>query len=232
MRMRRRLVFVLALAASLFVALALVPRTAHAQVHWDASAQVGVAKRFLFAKPQGGADAGFGPAVQLDGHVALLPLLRVGLYGAFDATSVGPASRQMLGGGARVVGLAPFRTQSFRAWVFAGFGYMFTLAPSYHTTLLLAPDESTPATPTDTLVEQSSGSFFEVPFGIGVGYALRPPFEIVAELGARAGFGFSGSVYSDPGRTALSDGYPQNTLLPAGNDAFSTFLTVGLGFGR
>jgi hypothetical protein len=200
-------------------------------VHWDASAQVGVAKRFLFSKAPGGADAGFGPAVQIDGHVALLPLLRVGLYGAFDSTNVGPASRQMLGGGARVVGLAPFRTQSFRAWVFAGFGYTFAFAPSYHTTLDFSPDLTT-TVPTDALVTQAGGSFYEVPFGIGAGYSLRPPFELVAELGARAGFGFQGSIYEDPGRAALAYGYPENRVIPAGNDAFSMFLTIGIGIGR
>lgn len=215
-----------------FAPLVLVPRMASAQVRWDASAQVGVTNRFLFNRPQGGPDAGFGPAFQVNGHVALLPLLRVGAYVSGDTTSAGPASRQMLGGGARIVGLPPLGSRRFRVWVFAGFGYELVFAPSYHTTLTLSPDESTTPKPTDALVTQAGGSMYEVPFGVGMAYALRPPFELVAELGGRVGFGYSGSVYQDPGRAFFAAGYPENRLLPAGNDAFSTFFTVGLGFGH
>lgn len=222
----------LAIVGSALFALVVGPRPASAQVRWDASAQVGGAKRFVFNRPHGGPDAGFGPAFQLNGHVALLPLLRVGAYLSGDVTSTGPATRQMVGGGARVVGIAPWRTMNVHAWLFAGFGYELVFAPSYHATLSLAPDDSTPPQPTDVLVTQAGGSMYEVPFGVGVAYALRPPFELVAELGARVGLGFTGSVYQDPGRAFFTPGYPENRLLPAGNDAFSTFLTVGLGFGR
>jgi hypothetical protein len=221
-----------AVGSALVLSLVFTARPASAQVRWDASAQVGATKRFVFNRPHGGPDAGFGPAVQLNGHVALLPLLRVGAYLSGDITSAGPATRQMVGGGARVVGIAPWRTTNVHAWLFAGFGYELVFAPSYHTTLSLAPDDSTPPSPTDALVTQAGGSMYEVPFGVGVAYALRPPFELVAELGARVGFGFRGSVYEDPGRAFFAAGYPENRLLPAGNDAFSTFLTVGLGFGR
>jgi len=226
---RSLLLFAFAVGA---LSLLVCERPAAAQVKWDASAQVGVAKRFIFHRPQGGPDAGFGPALQLDGHVAVLPLLRVGAYLSGDITSAGPATRQMVGGGARVVGIAPWRTANVHAWLFAGFGYSLVFAPSYHTTVSLSPDDSTPPTPTDALVSQAGGSFYEVPFGVGVAYALRPPFELVAELGGRVGFGFSGSVYEDPGRAFFAPGYLENRLLPAGNDAFSTFLTVGIGFGR
>jgi hypothetical protein len=219
-------------ASVVFAVSMLGARVAEAQVHWDASAQVGVAKRFLFKKPAGGDDAGFGPAAQLNGHIAILPLLRAGAYVSGDITNSGSATRQMLGAGARVQGIVPWRTTNIHAWIFAGFGYSIVFAPSYHTTLLLAPDESTAPSATDALIVGGGGSFYEVPFGIGAAYALRPPFEIVAELGARVGLGFSGSIYEDPGRASFAAGYPENRLLPAGNDQFSTFLTVGLGFGR
>ncbi len=222
----------LTVLGSALLLLLVAPRPAAAQVRWDASAQVGVAKRFVFNRPHGGSDAGFGPAAQLNGHVALLPLLRVGGYLSGDMTSVGPATRQMVGGGARVVGIVPWRTTHVHAWLFVGFGYELVFTPSYHTTLSLAPDDSSPTQPTDVLVTQAGGSMAEIPFGVGVAYALRPPFELVAELGGRVGFGFSGSVYQDPGRAFFAVGYPENRLLPAGNDAFSTFLTVGVGFGR
>src|SRR5262249_1933395 len=64
----------------------LLTRPALAQVHWDASAQVGVMKRFLADKS--GDDAGFGPIGQLTGHVALLPLIHAGGYFGHDISPV------------------------------------------------------------------------------------------------------------------------------------------------
>jgi hypothetical protein len=221
----------LSFLAALTVALVFAA-PAQAQVHWDASAQVGGTQRFLYNRPQGGPNAGLGPAFEVDGHVALLPLLRVGAYVSGDITSAGPATRQMLGGGARVLAFSPWRSPSFHAWLFAGFGYRVVLAPSYHTTLPLAPDNLTAPSPTDVLVSQAGGGFFEIPVGIGGSFALRPPFQLVAELGTRFGLGSSGSVYEDPGRSAQPQGYPEIRLLPAGNDAFSLFLTLGIAVGR
>ena len=48
-------------AAAVFALVTSAPFAAQAQIHWDASAQVGAMKRFLVERPSGASDAGFGP---------------------------------------------------------------------------------------------------------------------------------------------------------------------------
>lgn len=205
----------------------LFPRASHAQLHWDAALQAGVEKRFL-DRPDGGPNAGFGPIAQVSVHVALIPLVRVGGYfGHHVSPTDGIAStRQVTFGGLRFKGMVPWVRGSARAWIFSGFGYSGAYAPSYRgpTPTILIPG----ATP--YRVEGAGGSFFEVPFGIGASYKVYKPWELFAELGGRAGFGHSGTLYEPGPRYA---GYPSgpSTLIegraPAGLDLFAVGLTVG-----
>lgn len=204
------------------------PRAAAAQLHWDASAQVGVMKRFMASRPTGADDAGFGPVGQLTAHVALLPLVHFGAYVAHDVSPLpgDAAARDITFGGARVKGVLPV-AGALRAFAFAGFGYAGVYARSYETALFTRTGGGDPVR-RSVHVEGAGGSFFDVPFGIGASYKLRKPWELVAELGARVGFGHTGSVYEDPGPQVKVPGLPDQNALPSGLDRFALGLTVGM----
>jgi hypothetical protein len=195
---------VLARIASAALALALVFAwsPARAQLHWDASASAGVMRRVLVNKPAGaGGDAGFGPVGEIHGHIALVPLFRLGAYVGHDIAPMPGdiTALQITSFGARVKATSPWPLDPWRIWAFVGFGYAGVYGPSYHTHV--------PGAQTDALVVGAGGGFFEVPLGLGVSYKLRRPWHLMAELSGRGGFGFSGSVFdSATGRSA----FPQN----------------------
>ena len=203
--------------------------TAHAQLHWDASAQVGVMKRVLTNPPPGGGTAGFGPVGQLAGHLALLPLVRFGGYIGHDISPMSDASaRDLTWGGVRAKIMSPWPRGAWRAWLFVGFGYSGVYARSTSAPRLVPGLPGTPAVRADATVQGAGGGFFEVPFGLGASYKLWKPYELSAELGMHAGFGQSGTIYEDPGRQVTSPGHPDSTTLPAGQDRFAIGLTVGI----
>jgi hypothetical protein len=206
----------LVIASLLGLALVIAPASAQAQIHWDASAQVGVMKRVLGDRPPGGKDAGFGPAGQLTAHVALLPLVRFGAYFGHDISPMGGdvSARDLTWGGLRAKIMSPWPRGDLRAWLFVGFGYTGVYARS--------------TVRGDTVIHGAGGSFFEVPFGIGASYKLRKPWELCAELGARTGFGHTGSVYGAPGPRVSSPGAADTNALPAGADRFGIGLTIGI----
>jgi hypothetical protein len=206
-------------------------RPATAQLHWDASAQVGATKRFLVARPPGGDDAGIGPSAQVAAHVALVPLVRIGGWLAHDISPVGGdvAARAITSGGVRAKAMSPWPRGALRTWLFAGIGYAGVYARSYPTTVLApAPPGEGPPTRVDGEVLSAGGSFFEVPLGVGASYKLRKPWELVAELGLRLGFGHTGSVYTDPGRQVVVPGQRSANILPSGTDRLALGLTVGV----
>jgi hypothetical protein len=183
-------------------------------------------KRFLSSRDNGLADAGFGPVFQLEGHIAILPLLRAGAYVAHDSSPVaGISARQTTSAGLHLRLSSPWPRDPWRVWAFAGLGYASTYAPSYHTALRLSADPTQPAT--DASVQGAGGAFFEVPLGVGVAYKLRKPWELMAELGTRIGFGFNGSVYTS-GAVAFPVGSPSQEIVPSGNDSFAIFLSLGI----
>src|SRR3954449_10750703 len=104
--MRARSFFVLGAAAGLLLA----AKPAHAQLHWDASAQVGIMKRVLVNRPSGGEDAGFGPQGLLAAHVALFPLIRLGGYFGHDISPMGGelSARDLTWGGLRAKIVSPW----------------------------------------------------------------------------------------------------------------------------
>ena len=210
-----------------FAAAALVTSSAEAQVHWDAEVMAGAQKRFLSQKS--GEDAGFGPAVALQGHVALFPLLRVGAYarGELSPTGGDTAARRMLAGGAQLKITPPWPRGNFRMWATLGVGYVGVYAPSYSTTLFAG------ATKVPAVIDGSGGGFLEIPIAIGVSYKLRKPWILLFQLDTRFGAGFSGSLYGGGGggRTILSPpSFFGQVLEKAGNDIFSLGLSVGVGF--
>ncbi len=217
----------------LSLAILLAPSRALAQIHWDVGAQVGVMKRFT-TRGSGDPDAGFGPAFEIHGHVALLPFLRVGPYVTHDISPVsGQAARQITTAGARVKFTPPLLRDPWRSWVFAGFGYAGVYGHSYHTVLQLSQDQNQPLMPTNVLVSGAGGGYFEVPFGVGIAYRLQRPWELTAELGARLGFGFTGSLYTYDGegtRPAIGPpGYPVQ-VVDSDEDTWGVSLSVGVNF--
>ena len=81
-------------------------------------------------------------------------------------------------------------------------------------------------------VESAGGGFLEVPLSFGVGRRLRKPFILFAELSARFGFAFSGSLYGGgDGRSAVfTDTNVPATIDSEGTDVFALTLAVGIGF--
>jgi hypothetical protein len=217
------------LGAAVFAACALAGGDARAQVHWAASAQVGVMKRF-FSHAAGG-EPGFGPTAELTGDVALLPIVHVGAYFGHDisplSSSADAAARDITFGGARVRGVLPWPGGHFRTWVFVGFGYAGVYSRSYSTTFAV-PDGLGGTTPQRVHVEGAGGGFFEIPVGIGASYKLRKPWELCAELGMKVGFGHSGSVYESPGPEVALPGNTGQNVAPSGTDQLALGLTVGV----
>jgi hypothetical protein len=201
---------------------------AAAQVHWDVGGQAGVIRRVLTSRDPGLSDAGFGPVFQLQGHIAILPLLRAGAYVSHDISPIdGIAARQITSAGLHLRVGSPWPREPWRAWLYAGAGYARVYAPSYHTSLLLTQDATQPPAPTDALVMGAGGGFVEVPLGVGVAYRVRKPWEITAELGTRVGFAYTGSVYGS-GAVALPSGYGPQQILPSGRDTLALLLSLGV----
>lgn len=218
------------LATLVFVLVTFVAARASAQIHWDASAQVGIEKRVQDnAVP--GTSAGFGPVGQLSAHLALLPLVRAGAYFAQDISPMSGtiAARDFTSFGVRAKVLSPFKAGNLAPYLFAGFGYSIVYARSYHTTLNIqngAPGQA--GTPTDVLVNGAGGGFFEVPLGLGASYKLWGPIALAAELGVRIGFGHSGSNYTGDGPNITVPNRPDESAEPSGLDRYAFGLTVGL----
>ena len=177
---------------------------AHAQVRYDLGALGSFVQRF--------ADTAEGGGILLDGHIAVLPLLRIGAYATGEvsdrltlgATAPGQVTgsspiRELLGGGVRVKLVPPWPRGVWRAWLAFGFGYVGVIA------------------------DDAGGGFFEVPIAIGASYRIRKPIVFLMELGARLGFAQWGSYYAI-GATAPDQA--------SGNDVVAITLSLGIGIDR
>lgn len=209
------------------LALLLFSRAASAQLHFDASAQIGGDKRFATNRPVGSDDAGFGGVGQLNAHIALLPLLRAGVYVGHEISSFSPATRDITWFGARAKLMSPF-LRTIKPYFFLGFGYAIVYEHSYERDVIVASGALGQTTTQRGTVQGAGGGFFDLPFGVGASYKLVKPIELVGELGAHVGFGHSGSVYDDPGPQLRIPGVPDNNSLPLGSDTFMLSLTVGV----
>jgi hypothetical protein len=190
-----------ALAAATALGVVAWAGRARAQLHADVDLEAGAMQRLLSSRPAGRNDPSPGPMFELSGHVAVVPLLRAGVYVSFDLSPVGGEdTREILSAGFSGRLYSPWPRGNWRAWLSLGFGYAASHAPAY---------ASAPA---------SSGGFFEVPVGVGASLRLSRSFELIGDVGTRIGFGFSGSMYN------------QSPSPPAGNDSFGAFLVVGAAY--
>jgi hypothetical protein len=219
------------------VTVALLASEAKAQLHFDVGAEPGVMRRILLQRGNDGfnplPDAGFGPMFELHGHVAILPLLRAGLYVSHDISSE-LSARQITSFGVRAKLTPPLLCGNWRSWAFVGFGYSLVYAPSFQHDYLIGTGFGGTQQATTVSVDGQSGYFFEVPVGIGLGYKLDKTWELTAELGAKVGFNFSGDLYcdgsSDP--TCAANGsaprYPPLELPVPGYDTLAVYLALGV----
>jgi hypothetical protein len=181
-------------------------------------------KRFLSSRDPGTSDAGFGPSLELRVHTALLPLVRVGLYALADISPQSNAgTRHLYAGGLHFKVTSPVpQGGSIRLWAVTGFGYAVNYAESFTSSVGGGAGGTATA-----FFPGASGSFFEVPLGIGAGYKVARGFELTTELVGRVGFGFGGDVYPD--HQGSAQGFP-TLAAGTGNDVLAISLTAGVSF--
>jgi hypothetical protein len=180
---------------------------ASAQVHWDAGAQAGVTKRFAAGGDAGAPSPGFGPSLELQGHVALLPMVRLGVYLGTDLSPAAPDGlRTFWDGGLHLRLTPPLAPWPWRTWLFTGFGYAFA-------------DDLGPGLP---------GGMLEVPVGLGLGRKVGSHALFFVELGARIGFGFYGRMYDRSAVETSGESGQSPGSAYVGQDTFALSLSVGL----
>lgn len=197
---------------ALVAVLGLVPHAAEAQVRWDAELTEGVERRVLTSKPPGAGDASGGPLLEASAHVALIPLVRVGLYAHYDASPVvAQDTRDIYSGGLDLRLVFPWLRRDVRAYMRVGIGEAMTYAPAH---AFVAEGSR----PTSLFLAASHGAFTEVPVALGVLYRVQPRLAFMAEAGTRVGLAFAGSAYRSGSAS--------------GDDALAVFVDVGVMWGR
>jgi hypothetical protein len=189
----------------------LASRPAHAQLRWDVGAQAGVTKRFTTGATTGAPSPGFGPSFGLQGHVALVPMVRIGLYFEGDVSPTPPLGpRTFWAGGLHLRIMPPLLGGAWRTWVFAGLGYAYV---DWGDQNIPASGQGAGGAGTNTRV---TGGIFDAPVGLGLGRKVGS-WLIFGELGTRFGFGFYGPMYAGQGGAAGQ-----------GQDSFALSASVGL----
>jgi hypothetical protein len=194
-----------------------VPHVAAAQVRWDVGLQAGAIQRIPTDAGSAARLPAPGPVAEAHGHVAMVPMVRVGGYVSEDLSEVaGRPPRHFTEAGFRIKVTPPVLSSPWRVWVFAGLGYAASYQPSYRS----SPSEP-PASGASARVAGATGDILDLPFGAGIGVRLRRPGVFTVELMGRAGLAFTGAMY-DPGRCGCT---PASYL---GRDSFAVALSVGV----
>jgi hypothetical protein len=212
-------------AVGVIGAVLVTSRTAHAEgapLHWDLGAELGVEKRFLRDRPPvGSGDASFGPTFRGTAHLALLPLLRVGLYGSLGLSPVIDASTRFqwaAGADIRILPPLPFMMRDVRPFLFVGVGYLRTSTPSF---VARVPEG-------EVRTSGASGGCLDIPAGLGATYRVRKPFELGATLGTRFAAFCGGETYRDAPTYAVPNVPDSRFVVRAspGKDIFALSLGV------
>jgi hypothetical protein len=227
--MRPGITFFAALSSGAFAS-----TPASGQVKWDVGGEAGVVKRFTTAGSAGASSPGLGPSFEAQGHVAVVPMVRMGLYVGMSLLPRAGTGTDKIGertyweGGAQVRVTPPLLPAPWRAWAFAGVGYVYTYAESYD----FGAGQS--STQHNAIAQGVGGGFVDVPLGIGLGYRLNGPWVLFVEGGGEVGVGFSGPVYagSPPVSGASTSSRPGTQAAFGGHDSFALSLSVGLSFDR
>jgi hypothetical protein len=137
--------------------------------------------------------------VGLNADVALIPLVRVGVYGDFEYAYTGePKSPTVLSFGARIKVGPPTPFHDTHFYGFVGVGYAELFAPGY--LLPISGSNTASGNPAFAAFARTTGGFVELPFGVGAAWRFRRPYELVVELSGRIGLASSGGYfYERPG---------------------------------
>jgi hypothetical protein len=180
-------------------------------------------KRFPSGGTSGAPDPGVGPVFGVEGHVALVPMLRIGAYATQDISPApGIGARSFWEGGLHLKAAPPLLPAPWRAWAFAGVGYAYAVATSYRGSVMSAGGNTT------VIFQGTTGGIVDIPVGIALGYRLQPRgvWLAFAQLGARIGAAFFGRMY-EQGAPAGQPGTPLTAPF-VGKDSFALTLCVGL----
>jgi hypothetical protein len=214
----------------LFAVLPLVwASSASAQLHWDASVHAGAYERFVVS---GLGTALPGPTAGMQGHIALFPFIRAGVYASWDMSPTNGRAppREFFSFGAQGKVFSPWPSGDLRLFLTAGVGYAGVLAPGGYTVPLQPRNDPMVYMAT---VDGSGGGFAEIPVGIGVSYRLRTPYLVYAEVLSRFGMGFWGTLYGEKGgRNAREPTLGTQAIGMDGYDLFALGLVVGIGLDR
>jgi hypothetical protein len=180
-------------------------------------------KRFTTGSDQGVSDPGFGPVAQVQGHLAVFPMFRVGLYVAYDHSPLPHAGpRNFLTGGLHIKFTPPLLPAPWKLYAATGFGGGYAEADSYVGATYTTP----PTAPFSSI----TGGLLEIPLAIGIARKVGGPFELYAELGGRFGVAFFGNIYDSQNGQATAT-LPNEPVAPApftGIDSFALSLSVGV----
>jgi hypothetical protein len=195
-----------ALLLGVVAGLAFVGRDAAAQVRWDVGVAGGAAGRFLAARPPGEGEASAGPDFEAEGHVVVLPLVRLGGYLHLDESAVAGAgydvTRDIFAGGLDLRLVSPWPRRDVRVYLRAGIGEARVWMPAR------GGAEARAA---------AAGYFTEAPLALGIAWRPYPPIWLTAEVGARVGFAFGGATYG---------------AASVGEDLAAVYGAVGVMWGR
>jgi hypothetical protein len=215
-------------AALLAAALVLVATPARAQLRWDVGAEAGGMVRGTYESMGGPGDRGLGPVFELQGHVALVPMVRIGAYFSYDIAPIPTiGTRTFYESGLHMRFTPPLLPAPWRLWAFGGLGAAYVYAASYHETV-----NSVAPQPVDVVFSGNGGGMLEVPLGFGLGYRLRglaAPWVIFAELGGRLGVWYWGALYRGDPPYSKASGYALYGSDP-GKDSFALSVSLGLSF--
>jgi hypothetical protein len=205
--------------ACVSVAAAPVARAQTAGIRWDVGAEAGAVERFRTGAPPGAPRPEVGPSAEVHAHVAVFPMLRAGVYVAYDASpAAGRPVRQFLEGGIRVKFTPPLLRRPWRVWAFAGLGGAWVVEPGFRVqSFALATSSSILGAGT---VSGAEGGILEVPLGVGLGWTVRAPWRLFAELGGRATWLAAGPLYEPP--------FCLCRVPSEGKDSFAAGVSVGV----
>jgi hypothetical protein len=183
----------LAVAAAATVAFAVtLSSSAQAQVNYDVGASVGAMKRFTTGAECTGCDPGFGGVTTVTAHVALFPMVRLGIYASADLSPMPNAgTREFYEGGLHLKFTPPLLSAPWKFYATLGFGVAYAHADSY----------SGAVTQSSPLVygtySSIDGQLLEVPIAIGLADKISRRWEMFVELGGRFGVAFLNAIYDN-----------------------------------
>jgi hypothetical protein len=193
-------------AWAIALGLSIVASDAAAQVRWDVGVGTGATERVLSSRPAMASEPSAGPTFEAEGHILVLPLVRVGGYLHFDESAIVSGAfdvtRDVFAGGLDLRLVSPWPRRDVRVYLRAGLGEAGVRLPPHG-----APNAFATTT----------GYFTEVPIALGIAWRPYSPFWLTAETGVRVGFAFGGAAY---GRASVGD------------DVAALYGTVGVMWGR